>query len=179
LEVAVEQADFSNEVAQIAAVAPDAVFYGGYEVEAPYLRAQLVEAGIDVPFLASDGAFLSDTIDQAGIAAEGVYVSAFAPSPQAVVDTNWIRDYQAVEYRNPDTYSINGYSAMELLAAAVRQVETFEAARVADSIREIDGVETPMGMLRYSANGDRQQQPIYIFQVQDREWVQVYPESQD
>ncbi len=176
LQVAVEQADFAAEVAQIAAAAPDAVFYGGYEVEAPYLRVQLVEAGVAVPFLASDGAFLSDTIDQAGIAAEGVYVSAFAPSPEAVVDDAWIRDYRGVEYRNPDTYSVNGYSAMKVLAEAVEQAKSFDAAKVADAIRGLDGVETPMGAIRYDADGDRQQQSIYIFQVQGGEWVQVYPE---
>jgi branched-chain amino acid transport system substrate-binding protein len=176
LQVGVEQADFSAEVAQIASAAPDAVFYGGYEVEAPYLRAQLVEAGVDVPFLASDGAFLSDTIDESGIAAEGVYVSAFAPSPKAVAQEAWIRDYQAVEYRNPDTYSINGYSAMAVLAEAVKQAKSFDAAQVANAVRGLDGVETPMGTIRYANDGDRQEQTIYIFQVQGGEWVQVYPE---
>jgi branched-chain amino acid transport system substrate-binding protein len=176
LQVGVEQADFSAEVTQIASAAPDAVFYGGYEVEAPYLRAQLVEARVDVPFLASDGAFLSDTIDEAGIAAEGVYVSAFAPSPKAVAEEAWIRDYQAVEYRNPDTYSINGFSAMAVLAEAVKQAKSFDAAQVADAVRGLGGVETPMGTIRYANNGDRQEQTIYIFQVQGGEWVQVYPE---
>jgi branched-chain amino acid transport system substrate-binding protein len=176
LQVAVEQADFSAEVGQIAAASPDAVFYGGYEVEAPYLRAQLVEAGVDVPFLASDGAFLSSTIDEAGVAAEGVYVSAFAPSPDAVVDDAWIRDYQAVEYRNPDTYSINGYSAMAVLVAGAVEADSFDAVQVADAIRGLDGIETPMGTIRYNQNGDRQQQNIYIFQVQDADWVQIYPQ---
>ena len=40
-----------------------------------------------------------------------MYVSAFGPSPKAIADANWIKAYQDVEYRNPDTYSINGYSA--------------------------------------------------------------------
>jgi len=178
LQVAVEQSTFTDEIAQIAAVQPDAIFYGGYEVETPYLRLELVEAGLTAPFLASDGAFLAATIDEAGGAAEGMYVSAFGPRPQAAVDANWIRQYQAIEYRNPDTYSINGYSALEVLAAAVKKAGTLDATQVAGAIRSLDPVQTPMGELSYDAEGDLQEQQIYIFQVKDADWVQVFPEAE-
>jgi branched-chain amino acid transport system substrate-binding protein len=175
LEVGVEQFTFEEEIPQIAASQPDAVFYGGYEVEAPYLRAEMVEAGLDVPFLASDGAFLSATIDEAGSAAEGIYVSAFGPSPKAATDEVWIREYQAVEYRNPDTYSINGYSALKVLAEGVQEAKSFDATGVANAIRGSAGIETTMGNLSFDADGDLQDQKIYIYQVQGGDWVQVYP----
>jgi branched-chain amino acid transport system substrate-binding protein len=178
LQVAVEQSTFPDEIPQIIAAQPDAIFYGGYEVETPYLRLELVEAGVDEPFLASDGAFLTDTIDQAQGTAEGMYVSAFGPRPNAVVDDTWIKEYQAVEYRNPDTYSINGYSAMEVLAEGVEEAGRFDAQAVADAIRTLAGVETPLGTLSYNAEGDLQNQQIYIFQVQEGDWVQVYPQQQ-
>ncbi|MGD8624597.1 MAG: branched-chain amino acid ABC transporter substrate-binding protein [Anaerolineae bacterium] len=175
LQVAVEQSTFPDEIPQILAANPDAVFYGGYEVEAPYLRLELVEAGLDVPFLASDGAFLAATIDEAGLAAEGMYVSAFGPQPEAAVDETWIKEYQAVEYRNPDTYSINGFSALEVLAEGAERAGSLDAAEVADAIRSLSAVDTPMGDLSFDADGDLQNQRIYIFQVQDGDWVQVYP----
>jgi branched-chain amino acid transport system substrate-binding protein len=176
LQVAVEQSAFATEVPQIVAAQPDAVFYGGYEVEAPYLRLELVEAGLDVSFLASDGAFLAATIDEAGSAAEGIYVSAFGPSPKTAVDQAWIREYQAVEYRNPDTYSINGYSALKVLARGVEEAGALDASQVAGAIRSLAGVDTPMGNLSYDAEGDLEDQKIYIFQVQGGDWVQVYPQ---
>jgi branched-chain amino acid transport system substrate-binding protein len=175
LQVAVEQSTFPNEVPQILAANPDAVFYGGYEVEAPYLRLELVEAGLEVPFLASDGAFLAATIDEAGATAEGMYVSAFGPSPESAVDDTWVREYQVVEYRNPDTYSINGYSALEVLAAGVEEAGSLDASAVAGAIHRLRGVDTPMGNLMYDDQGDLENQKIYIFQVQDADWVQVYP----
>jgi branched-chain amino acid transport system substrate-binding protein len=175
LEVAVEQSTFPKEVPQIVAAQPDAVFYAGYEVETPYLRAELVEAGVTVPFLASDGAFLAATIDEAGAAAEGMYVSAFGPRPEAAVDKSWIQEYQAVEYRDPDTYSINGYSAMEVLAEGVKKAGTLNAAQVADAIRGLAEIQTPMGKLSYIADGDLRDQKIYIFQVQNGDWAQVFP----
>ncbi len=175
LQVAVEQSSFAGQVKRIAEVNPDAIFYGGYEVEAPYLRAELVEAGITVPFLASDGAFLSATIDESGGAAEGIYVSAFAPSPGAVVDKQWIKEYQEVDYRNPDTYSINGYSAMHVLSDGVRRAKSFDATKVAQAIRQLD-FDTLVGHISYDQRGDLKEQNIYIFQVQDAAFVQIYPE---
>ncbi len=177
LQVAVEQSTFATEIPQIVAAQPDAIFYGGYEVEAPYLRLELVEAGLEMPFLASDGAFLAATIDEAGSAAEGMYVSAFGPRPQAAVDDAWIREYQSIEYRNPDTYSINGYSALEVLAEAVKQADTFDALQVAGAIRSLGQVQTPMGDLSYNSEGDLNEQQIYIFQVTQGDWQQVYPEG--
>lgn len=175
LQVAVEQSTFASEVPQILNAQPDAVFYGGYEVEAPYLRLELVEAGLTAPFLATDGAFLAATIDEAGPAAEGMYVSAFGPRPESAVDDAWIKAYQAVEYRNPDTYSINGYSALQVLAEGVKKAGSFDATQVAGAIRGLTEIETPMGALSYSAEGDLKEQTIYIFQVQQGDWVQAYP----
>ncbi|MBC8262988.1 MAG: branched-chain amino acid ABC transporter substrate-binding protein [Anaerolineales bacterium] len=175
IQVAVEQSSFAEEVRRIAEANPDAIFYGGYEVEAPYLRAELVEAGITVPFLASDGAFLSATIDESGGAAEGIYVSAFAPSPAAAVDRQWVREYQEVDYRNPDTYSINGYSAMQVLAEGIKKAKSFDAAEVAQAIRQLD-FDALMGHISYDQDGDLKEQSIYIFQVQGGAFVQIYPE---
>jgi branched-chain amino acid transport system substrate-binding protein len=175
LQVAVEQSIFTEEVKRIAEAHPDAIFYGGYEVEAPYLRTELVEAGITVPFLASDGAFLSATIDEAGGAAEGIYVSAFAPSPAAVVDKQWIKEYQEVDYRNPDTYSINGYSAMQVLAEGIKKAKSLDATKVAEAIRQLD-FNTLVGHISYDQGGDLKEQNIYIFQVQNGAFVQIHPE---
>ena len=175
LQVAVEQSSFTKEVKRIAEVNPDAIFYGGYEVEAPYLRAELVEAGIIVPFLASDGAFLSATIDESGGTAEGMYVSAFAPSPEAVVDKQWIKAYQEVDYRNPDTYSINGYSAMQVLAEGIKKAKSLDATKVAEAIRQLD-FDTLVGHISYDQGGDLKEQSIYIFQVRDGAFVQIHPE---
>ena len=127
-----------------------------------------------MPMLASDGAFLSATIDEAAGTAEGMYVSAFGPSPSAVADPGWIEAYQAVEYRNPDTYSINGYAAAEVLLASVAKAGTLEAVRVAAAMRQLN-INTMIGQVSYDENGDRVDAPIYIYQVQNSAFVQVWP----
>ncbi len=173
LQVKEGQSRFLEEAAKINAIQPDAIFYAGYEIEAPYLRADLVENGLDMPMLASDGAFLAATIDESNGTAEGMYVSAFAPSP-SVAGQNWIEAYQAVEYRNPDTYSVNGYSAMAILAEGIKKANSLDAAKVADAIRTLD-YKGIIGELQFQPNGDLQNPQVYIFQVKNNEFVQVAP----
>ncbi|GIV74040.1 MAG: branched chain amino acid ABC transporter substrate-binding protein [Caldilinea sp.] len=172
IEVEEGQSFYTKEVEQIRAAAPGAIFYAGYEIEAPYLRAALVEAGVTAPMLASDGAFLAATIDEANGAAEGMYVTAFAPSPRNVADSRWIEAYQAVEYRNPDTYSVNGYVAMQVLAEAVRKANSFERAAVVNSLRS-ERFDSLLGALRFEPDGDLVDPKIWVYQVVNNEFVQV------
>ena len=172
IEVAEGQNRYPDEVRQIRDLAPDAVFYAGYEIEAPYLRADLVDSGIDVPMLASDGAFLAATIDESGGTAEGMYVSAFAPSPRTVADEQWFEAYQAVEYRNPDTYSVNGYVAMQVLADGLRKAGSLDVGKIAGALRG-DSVNTMLDGLSFEQDGDLANPQIWIYQVVGGEFQQV------
>ncbi len=175
VQVKVEQNRFPSEVAKIKGAGVDAIYYAGYEVECPYLRADLRDAGLDkLTFMASDGCFLSATIDNSDGAAEGMYISGFAPSPKSAVDQPWVQAYQAVEYRNPDTYSINGYSAMQVLMEGAKKAGSLSAAKVADAIRGLV-VSTPLGKVQFQDDGDLRAAQIYIFQVKGGEFVQVQP----
>jgi branched-chain amino acid transport system substrate-binding protein len=176
IQVAVEQSDYSLEVPQVVEASPDAVFYAGYEVECPYLRYALTQAGVSVPLLASDGCFLSATIDESNETAEGMYVSAFGPSPWAIADDEWVKAYQDVEYRNPDTYSLNGYTAMEVLLDGAQNAGDLGGPAVADAIRRLD-FDSLLGHISYDPAGDLKDPTIYIFRVQGGEFVQVFPES--
>ncbi|HNS02183.1 MAG TPA: branched-chain amino acid ABC transporter substrate-binding protein [Anaerolineae bacterium] len=173
-QVAEGQERYDAEVSAVQQANPDAIFYAGYEIEAPYLRAALVQAGLTQPMLASDGAFLSATIDEAGGAAEGMYVSAFAPSPVTVADSQWIKDYQAVDFRNPDTYSINGYSALMLLAEGVKKANSLDADKIAAALHG-SKVSSLLGQLSFDSRGDLTNPTVYIFQVKDNAFVQVSP----
>ena len=174
LQVKEGQEAYQEEVKRVKEAKPDALFYAGYEIEAPYLRADLVTGGVNVPMLSSDGAFLSATIDEAQGAAEGMYLSAFAPSPKEVVDSQWIKEYQKVEYRNPDTYSINGYAAMDVVVRAIDKANSIEHDQVLAAARQLD-YDSVIGRISFDANGDLKQQRVFIFQVADNEFEQVWP----
>lgn len=162
----------ATAVQQIVALQPDAIFLAGYETEGYILLPELREAGIIVPFMASDGCFLYEFIDGSGPAAEGAYVSGITPDPKLVTDKKWWTDYQELETRNPGTYSVAGYSAMDVIAAGVKKANTFDASRVADAIRNLD-FQTLVGQVSYNAAGDLQQPHVYVFQVKDGDFEQL------
>jgi branched-chain amino acid transport system substrate-binding protein len=166
------QSTFPTEVPQVIAAAPDAVFYAGYEIETPYLREALVTKGLKAPMVASDGAFLSVTIDESNGAAEGMYVSSFAPSPKTIASASWIEAYQAVESRNPDTYSVNGYVAMSVLLDAARKAGSQDWQKIADALRS-NTFKTIIGDLHYQPNGDLVDAKIWMYQVVNNEFTQV------
>jgi len=174
IQVAEGQETYADEVKRVKEAAPDAIFYAGYEIEAPYLRADLIIGGVNIPMLGSDGTFLSATIDEAGGTAEGMYLSAFAPSPKTVVDNQWVKEYQAVEYRNPDTYSVNGYAAMDVVAQAIKMANSIDHDKVLQAALQLD-FDSVMGRMAFDEHGDLKQQRIFIFQVVDNEFEQVWP----
>ena len=172
LEVAEAQTKFEKEVPQIKAANADTIFYAGYEIETAFLRSALRDGGINLPMLASDGAFVSTTIDESSGAAEGLYVSAFAPSPHNVADAKWFEAYQAVEYRNPDNFSINGYVAMQVLADGVQKANKLDASAIAQALHN-GALNTLLNALTYEADGDLVDPKIWIYQVKDGEFQQV------
>lgn len=153
---------------------PDVVFLAGYETEGMVLLPELRDAGITAKFICSDGCFNSTYVDEAAPASEGTYVGAISPDPKIVGDKAWWSDYQKVESRNPDTYSVPGYSAMAVLAEGVKKANTLDASRVADAIRALD-LTTLVGKVNYDASGDLKEQRVYVFQVKEGAFVQVYP----
>ena len=65
-------------------------------------------------------------------------------------------------------------AALQVLAYGVRQANSIDAAQVSEAIRAAT-VETPIGSLAYEDNGDLRDAALFIFQVRDGAFVQVYP----
>lgn len=175
IEIAEAAPTQAAAVEQIKSLQPDAIFLAGYETEGYVLLPELREAGVTVPFMASDGCFLYEFIDGSGPAAEGVYVSGITPDHRLRTDEKWWKEYQQLEARNPGTYSIAGYSAMEVIAEGVKKAGTFEIGQVVAAIRDLS-FQSVVGRISYNDVGDLREQRIYIFQVRDDDFVQVAAE---
>ena len=166
------QHELSHLLTQVREAAAEALFFAGDATEAARFRASLAEAGLDIPMLAGDGAFQTTTIDAAHGAAEGMYVSAFAPNPKTHADASWIKEYRALESRDPGAYSVNGYAALQALAAGVRAANSFQGDEIAEAMRAIE-IDTLLGPLRFSANGDAVDSQVWIYRVEGAEFRQV------
>ena len=79
-----------------------------------------------------------------------------------------------MEYRNPDTYSINGYSALMVLAEGAKKAGALDAGKIAGALHGAT-INSLAGQLTYDQKGDLTQPTVYIFQVKDNAFVQVSP----
>jgi len=82
------------------------------------------------------------------------------------------RDYPAVEYRNPDTYSVNGYVAMQLLAEGVCKASSLDTDDIAQALRQ-NPVKTLLGELRIECACDLIDPEVCIYQVKDSKFPQI------
>jgi branched-chain amino acid transport system substrate-binding protein len=89
-----------------------------------------------------------------------------------VADEQWIEAYQAVEYRNPDTYSVNGYVAMQVLTEGVRESGSLDADAIAEALRQ-NTLQTLLDGLRYQPDGDLVDAQIWIYRVEGGEFKQI------
>jgi len=167
-EVEEGQRDFSELAIRIQEAEVDAVYFAGSASEAFYLVGSLKAARLNVTVLVSDGAFLSSFTDDSAGLSQGLYVSALSPSPERVADVDWIESYRSVARRDPGPFSINGYVAMQVLAAGVRAANSFEGREVSKAIRETVA-ETQFGPMRFGANGDWVDSRIWIYRVEEGE----------
>lgn len=164
----------AEAVQRVKALNPDAVFLAGYETEGYVFLPELRQAGVTAPFMCSDGCFVYAFVDESGQAAEGAYVSAITPDARLVADQQWWKDYQAVEARNPGTYSAAGFSALMVITEAAKKANVLDGRRAADAAKGLD-LQTLVGKIRYQPTGDLAEPQVYIFQVKGGVYQQVYP----
>jgi branched-chain amino acid transport system substrate-binding protein len=151
---------------------PDAVFLAGYETEGYVVVPELREAGYTGTILCSDGCLPYDFVDVSGPAAEGVYVSAIAADSKAVADQAWTQAYRKLETRNPGTHSAVGYSALMVMAEGAKKAKSLDATAIAAALHQLD-FATLIGPVRYDAYGDLVEQRVFMFRVQNGDFVPV------
>jgi len=67
---------------------------------------------------------------------------------------------------------VAGYSAMDVIAAGVRQANSFDAKLVEKALRSLK-LQTLVGSVQFDSSGDLEEQKVYVFQVKDGEFVQL------
>ncbi len=152
-------ADFSV-VAQIKAVAPDAVFFAGHVGEAVPLLRRLREGGFEGAFVTMHGTMAEEFIDKAGIAAHDALLSCpCAPAPPEFVD-----EYTGAFGQPPGPYAVEAYDLGTIL---LRGIDSGAITRPAllDFVGAYDG-QGIARRYRWVADGELENPSTWIYQVQ-------------
>jgi branched-chain amino acid transport system substrate-binding protein len=187
--VTVGDTDFSGVLENIAADAPEFLYYPIFVAEGALITQQAREtAGLEDTILAgADGIFTPDFLDAAGDAANGMYLSG--------PDLEFAGDFYADEFlplysevsgedQPISVFHAHAFDAYNLLADAIEAVAftdggTTYIPRTAlrDAFFATSGVEAITGTLTCDENGDCADAKISVSEVQDGEFVRIWPEE--
>jgi branched-chain amino acid transport system substrate-binding protein len=182
----VDDQDFRPVLTPLTALAPEAIFFGGYVQQAVLLVPQMKDVGLgDVVFFSDDGVYGQAMIDGAGDAAEGVYAS-FAETPETdperleAFDTKYEEMFGLMP-SDLGPFHYHAYDSAMILLQAIDKVSEVDADGnlVIDREALIEAVRTTAdydgltGMLTCDEKGDCGAGSIAINLVEDGEWVAV------
>ena len=179
-----EETDYSAVVSQISNANPDAIFYGGYYEEAGLLRKQLVENGVDVPFMSDDGALDPGFVESAGDTAEGVLWSCPCADPLKIEGASEWVDAMKQEYgeKAPGTFAADMYDVTNVAIEALKELDGTEdieevRAHVVEYFQNAEGIEGVAKSYSWDDTGEFEGGPedIWIYENKGGEIKSIGP----
>lgn len=174
VEMLPDTEDYGRAVRSIGGSGAGLIFYAGYPEEAARFVTQLRAAGLRVPVVLPDAAFVSPGFAAvAGAAGEGVYITETVPQPGAAYGA-FAERYRTRFGVGPGPFAAEAYDAVHLLLdAAARTAEhhgdrlTIARRRLRDAAQHTDRVGAS-GRIRFLPHGDRVEgAAVRLWQVRD------------
>lgn len=185
--VTVGQPDFSGLLGNIAADSPDLIYYPIFTAEGALITQQAREtAGLeDTDLAGADGMLNSDWLSTTGDAAEGVYLSG--PDLEFTGDfyeSTFLPKYREISGLSEPTsvFHAHAFDAYNILADAIEKV-AFTAdgttyiprSKLRDAVLATKDFAGVTGTLTCDENGDCADAKISVSQVQNGEFVRIWP----
>ena len=160
-------ADFSEQLAEIAASGPDVVFIPGYYLEAGLLARQAKEMGIAAPLVGGDGWDSPRLYEIGGQALAGdffsTHFSADDTDPQV---QRFVSDYRRLFGGAPDSFAATAYDATRILLDAASRSPSLDRAAIRDALAQTRNFPGVTGDVTFNAERNALK-PIVIIRIGD------------
>ena len=147
------ETDFSEQLTQIQALDPDVIFVSSLPPEKPGILTQAHQLGITASFIVRT--LTGGDVQAAGAAAEGVMTFI---GWGTVVDTPgnqaFVENYNAKFGMAPNNYAARSYATLHILAEAIANAQSTDAASIRDALANIKDLDTILGQFSFNADGD-------------------------
>jgi branched-chain amino acid transport system substrate-binding protein len=145
--------DFSEQLTRIHALDPDVIFVSSLPPEKPGILTQGHQLGISAPFIVRT--LTGADVQAAGAAAEGAMTfigwGAAIDTPENQV---FVQNYNAKFGMEPNNYAARSYATLYILAEAIANAQSTDAAAIRDALANISDFDTILGKFSFDANGD-------------------------
>jgi branched-chain amino acid transport system substrate-binding protein len=160
-------ADFSAQLAEVAAADPEVVFIPGYYLEAGQLARQAREAGIGAPLVGGDGWDSPRLYEIGGQALAGdffsTHFSAEDPDPQV---QRFVSDYRRLFGMTPDSFAATAYDATRIMLDAAARAATLDRAAIRDALARTKDFPGVTGTVTFDADRNALK-PVVIIRIGD------------
>lgn len=170
--------DYAAAVAAIVREKPQAVFFGGYDVDAAAVSMAVKKAGLIIPIVGGDGIYTPTyTLSAGPLSAGDVGALGGAPASGSDAGRTFMRDYRARRYDAP--LPVEGaltYDATNVIIAALAKSvgnaatgkEARKAVTAAVNQVQLTGVSGPVAFDRF---GDNRSKTLSFYRVSGGDWV--------
>lgn len=145
----------------------DVVFSTLWAPDAALLAKQLPDVGLNVHMVGPDSEYEPvDYVQAAAGAAEGNYVTFFAPDMTKVpAAVNFVKAYEA-KYGQISSYGPLAYEAANILLTAIKTAGKPDRALVAQTVRATQNYQGILGFpITFDDKGDIKGAQVYVYQV--------------
>ena len=157
--------DFTEQLANIMNMAPEALFISALSVEMTQVVIQAGDLGIQliVPDLTAK------EIQDAGDAAEGaITFTGWTRLSNIPGNQDFIQKYRAKYDIDPEPWAAQSYATLRILAAAIAKAGSADSAAIRDALAQTMDFPTILGNFSFDPNGEAVYDPI-VLMVKDGE----------
>ena len=153
--------DFTAQLTRIRDQQPDALFISALAPEMPEILLQARAVGIPetVVFITPDLGVVE--IEKAGAAAEGaITFTGWSPYAETPGNDTFIANYQAKYGESPDAWAAQSYATLYILANAIQNAQSSDAADIRDALADTMAFPTLLGDFSFDPMGEAVYDPI-------------------
>ena len=145
--------DFSEQLTRIQALNPDVIFVSCLSPEKPGILMQGRDLGISAPFIVRT--LTAADVQAAGAAAEGaITFVGWGTALDTPGNQTFVEDYSAKFGVEPTNYAARSYATLHILAEAIANAPSTDAAAIRDALASIEDFDTIFGKFSFNADGD-------------------------
>ena len=147
--------DFSQQLRNIMAVEPDALFISALSQEIARIVAHTVEVGFPdtIRVIAPD--LTMDEVQKAGAGAEGaIGFIGWSSISDAPGNQTFIENYRAKYGIEPEPWAAQSYVTLNVLANAIKIAQSADSTAIRDALAQTKDLPTILGNFSFNADGD-------------------------
>ncbi len=155
--------DFSAQLTHIKDLNPDVIFVSALPPDKPEILIQARQLGIPDSVTFIINTLTTSDVQAAGAAAEGTIAftswvnTADTPGNQA-----FIQSYSAKHGIEPNIWAAQSYASVYILAKAIADAQSTDAASIRDALANITDFDTILGVFSFDTVGDAVYAPVVL-----------------